>query len=92
MLVTQVNSVFDVFLDSMSRHNSVSNMLKRFFSREDKPESKAESNELNNLISSGDSVSKGTGIKKITDQVIEEVSHNFNPIDCANLLRFLFAG
>lgn len=47
-------------------------MLKRFFSREDKPESKAEANELNNLISSNESVPKGSS-KKITDQIIEEV-------------------
>lgn len=47
-------------------------MLKRFFSREDKPESRAEANELNNLIASNESVPKGIS-KKIKDQVIEEV-------------------
>lgn len=59
--------------DSMSRHNSVTNMLKRFFSREDKVETKPESNELNNLISSSESVPKGSVSKRIADQVIEEV-------------------
>lgn len=63
------------FPDSMSRHNSVTNMLKRFFSREDKPETK-EQNELNNLISSNEYVPKTPPAKKITDEVIEEVSNN----------------
>lgn len=63
------------FLDSMSRQNSVTNMFKRLFSREDKQDAKPEANELNNLIASSESVPKGTALKKITDQVIEEVMH-----------------
>lgn len=66
----------------MSRHNSVTNVLKRFFSREDnKPEAKIESNELNNLIASSESVPKPGSIpKKITDQVIEEVKNYFQKL------------
>lgn len=75
-------------------------MFKRFFSREDKPETKQESNELNNLISSSESVPKGDGVKKLTDQVIEEVktfnyvpilpySHLYNKILALNLLSML---
>lgn len=75
----------------MSRHNSVSNMFKRFFSREDKPESKAEANELNNLISSGELLPKATVNQKIANQVIEEVTCriwviSIYPIDCANFI------
>lgn len=73
----------------MSRHNSMTGMFKRFFSREDKPESKVEANELNNLISSNESVPKATALKKITDQVIEEVNALKNPTDYAKLLLFL---
>lgn len=48
-------------------------MFRRFFSREDsRADSRMEANELNNLISSAESVPKPE-IKKITDQIIEEV-------------------
>ncbi|CAH1966532.1 unnamed protein product [Acanthoscelides obtectus] len=60
--------------DSISRVNSVTNMLKRFFSREDnRQDSKMEANELNNLLPNPDTVLKPELIKKITDEVIEEV-------------------
>ncbi|KAJ8931044.1 hypothetical protein NQ314_016072, partial [Rhamnusium bicolor] len=72
------NSLGTSVPDSMSRVNSVTNMLKRFFSREDsrtdpnKPDIKADANEMNNLIPGSESFGKGS-VKKITDQVIEEV-------------------
>ncbi|CAG9822646.1 unnamed protein product [Phaedon cochleariae] len=67
------NSLGTSVPDAISRHNSVTNMLRRFFSRdESKPEEKLEANEMNNLM--GDSINKTVGSnKKITDQVIEEV-------------------
>nr|CAI5850400.1 unnamed protein product [Callosobruchus analis] len=59
--------------DSISRVNSVTNMLKRFFSREDsRQDSRVEANEMNNLLSSVETVLKPEIIKKITDEVIEE--------------------
>lgn len=73
---------FIFFADSMSRVNSVTNMLKRFFSREDsrtdtaKADNRSETNELNNLIPGSESFGKGS-VKKLTDQVIEEVCSVF---------------
>ncbi|KAJ8913440.1 hypothetical protein NQ315_017184 [Exocentrus adspersus] len=67
--------------DSISRVGSVTNMLKRFFSREDsrtdptKPDARTDSNELNNLIPGSESFGKGS-VKRLTDQVIEEVDEN----------------
>ncbi|XP_018579267.1 bestrophin-4 isoform X2 [Anoplophora glabripennis] len=60
--------------DSISRVNSVTNMLRRFFSREDSrtEPAKSETNELNNLIPGSESFGKGS-VKRIADQVIEEV-------------------
>nr|XP_023026168.1 bestrophin-4-like isoform X1 [Leptinotarsa decemlineata] len=67
------NSLSTTVPDSMSRHNSVTNMLKRFFSRdESKPETKIEASEMNNLVP--DIYAKSVGsTKKITDEIIEEV-------------------
>uniref|UniRef100_A0A6P7G6Z3 Bestrophin homolog n=1 Tax=Diabrotica virgifera virgifera TaxID=50390 RepID=A0A6P7G6Z3_DIAVI len=59
--------------DSMSRQNSVTNMLKRFFSKDDsKTDAKVEANELNNLVAQPQSKPVGS-IKKLKDDVIEEV-------------------
>ncbi|KAJ8945000.1 hypothetical protein NQ318_010202 [Aromia moschata] len=68
------NSLGTSVPDSISRVGSVTNMLKRFFSREDSrtDQSKPDVNELNNLIATSESMGK-SAIKKITDEVIEEV-------------------
>ncbi|XP_056630459.1 bestrophin-4-like isoform X1 [Diorhabda sublineata] len=60
--------------DSISRHNSVTNMLKRFFSRdESKNDAKVEGNEMNNLMSQSSYPKHAGSVKKIADDVIEEV-------------------
>ncbi|KAJ8966578.1 hypothetical protein NQ317_016739 [Molorchus minor] len=61
--------------DSISRVGSVTNMLKRFFSRDESKidQSKPDVNEMNNLIpQSIESLGKSTA-KRITDETIEEV-------------------
>ncbi|KAL1489688.1 hypothetical protein ABEB36_013629 [Hypothenemus hampei] len=65
--------------DSMPRVASVTNMLKRIFTREDSRnespgDSFIESNEMNTLISNDDKPRKlANSVKKLTDDVIEEV-------------------
>lgn len=55
----------------------MTNMLKRFFSREDsRTESAKPDTELNNLIPGSESFPKGS-VKRIADQVIEEVIFSF---------------
>lgn len=64
---------------SMPRVASVTTMLKRFFSRDDskndsRGETNVESNEMSNLMSNEDKLKKiGNSVKRLTDDVIEEV-------------------
>ncbi|XP_066145238.1 bestrophin-4 isoform X1 [Euwallacea fornicatus] len=62
----------------MSRVASVTSLLKRFFSRDEnkndsRGENNAEYNELVNLVSDDKLKKLGTSVKRITDDVIEEV-------------------